>query len=137
MNSSNIAQALFYIVGATIAYVVVRVIQRVIGPIICDVQLGESGVALVFLRLIRLQIIPYECIASIHEMTRSRFWKETWLEGAGTGGVINGGARLVVIRRTDKSRLFVCSPRNSQEFVAELEWRVSRARHALQHSMCG
>ena len=102
---------------------------------LCDVQLGESGLTLVIFRLVRLQIIPYSRIASVHEMTKWQFWKEAWSERAGMGGVINRGNPILVIRRTDKSRMFACSPRDRKAFVAELEQRIWRARHATHFAV--
>ena len=110
-------------------------LHRVVGPILCDVQLGESGLTLVIFRLVRLPIIPYSRIASVHEMTKWQFWKEAWSERAGMGGVINRGNPILVIRRTDKSRLFACSPRDRKAFVAELEQRIWRARHATRFAV--
>jgi hypothetical protein len=78
MTQSQIAQTIFFLVGGILAFGIVYLLKRFVGPLLCDVQLGESGIMLVILSFIRFRIIPYRDIVSIREMTKRNFGRKRY-----------------------------------------------------------
>jgi hypothetical protein len=121
-----VAIALVLIAGLTRALYVL--FPDELAPIMMDVQFGDRALQVALLHVVPIRRIPYADIADASATTRRQLIFRHASGKTSVTGLLNRSTPLVVIRRTDTSRVFAYTPANRDVFLRELDARITRAR---------